>query len=327
MSLYPAPDTVEEYYFQVDATHTLYVEVLGNPAGIPVLYLHGGPGGACTPENRRYFDPARYRIILFDQRGSGRSMPAGCLTDNTTAHLLADIRQIQQRLKIARWVLFGGSWGSTLALLYAQAYPEQVLGMVLRGSFLARPRDWLWFVQDGGPRLFPTVWAELLVLLPAETNGLSITERLHQAVFSDDQSLSGRVAAAWQHWGRVMVNRSANVAAYPESDWPECINHSRIELHYARHGYFIDANQILAQIGRLPKVPVRLIHGQLDWICPPESSYLLAQGIPEAELRVLDGVGHVAGETSMADALRKAADDMLHAVKVPDPDDVQIERQ
>lgn len=312
MSLYPPIENVIDRSIQVDILHKLYVEEMGNPLGVPVLFLHGGPGGSCNASNRRYFDPMRYRIILFDQRGCGRSTPVGSVTRNGTKHLLSDIEQIRQHLGIEQWVLFAGSWGSTLALLYAQAHPQRILGMVLRGSFLARPRDWLWFIQEGGPRFFPQIWAELIVLLPSETTDLPLTERLYQAVFSDDQNLSQQVSAVWQYWGRVMVNRSVNVARFEPEDWPACVEHSRIELHYAKFGYFLEENQILDNIQRLPKVPVRLIHGQLDWICPVESSYLLAQGIDGASLQVLEGVGHVAGEAGMAQALKEGADWILN---------------
>lgn len=311
MSLYPPIEQVTDRSLQVDALHRLYVEESGNPQGVPVLFLHGGPGGSCSADNRRYFDPARYRIILFDQRGSGRSTPVGGVIDNTTAHLLYDIELIRRYLGIKQWVLFAGSWGSTLALCYAQLHPEQVLGMVLRGSFLARPRDWLWFIEEGGPRFFPQIWAELIALLPTQTIDLPITERLYQAVFSEDQNLSQQVSALWQYWGRIMVNRSVDVARFEPQDWAACVAHSRIELHYARHGYFLNDNQILESMSKLPKVPVRLIHGQLDWVCPVESSYLLAQSIDGASLQVLEGVGHVSGEAGMQKALREGADWVL----------------
>lgn len=308
MPLYPPIETVIDRSLQVDKTHTLYIEEMGNPQGVPVLFLHGGPGGNCNTDNHRYFDPAHYRIILFDQRGSGRSTPIGSISNNTTEHLLHDIERIRQHLNVERWVLFAGSWGSTLSLLYAQAHPQRVLGMVLRGSFLARQRDWMWFSQDGGPRFFPQIWAELMDTLPPESSGQTITERLYHAVFSDDETLSQRVSVAWQYWGRVMVNRSVDVARFAEADWASCVNHSRIELHYAKHGYFIRENQILDNMHRLPNVPVQLIHGQLDWICPVESSYLLAQAIDGADLQVLEDVGHIAGEVGMRNALREAAD-------------------
>lgn len=311
MPLYPSIEPSKVYHLPVDTLHTIYVEEMGNPQGIPVLFLHGGPGGSCNADNRRYFDPTRYRIILFDQRGSGRSTPLGNVTDNTTQHLLDDIEHIRQHFVIEQWMLFAGSWGSTLALLYAQAQPERVLAMVLRGSFLARQRDWLWFIQEGGPRFFPQIWAEVVDTLPTETSDLSMTDRLYHAIFSDDEALSQHVSAAWQYWGRVMVNRSMDVDRFKAADFASCVNHSRIELHYAKHAYFIRENQILDNMHRLPKVPVRLIHGQLDWICPVESSYLLAQAIDGASLQVLEAVGHVAGESGMRDALRDGADSVL----------------
>lgn len=311
MSLYPVVEQVADYRLKLDEQHTLYIEAFGNPQGIPVLFLHGGPGGGCTEQNRRYFDPMQYRVILFDQRGSGRSTPQGCTHHNTTAHLLEDIEKIRLYLGVEQWVLFAGSWGSTLALLYAQQHPLRVLAMVLRGSFLARQRDWLWFIQDGGPRFFPQVWSELLALLPAHSAQLSMTERLYRAVFSEDVSLSLSVSVLWQYWGRVMVNRSVEVARFEQAEWGACVQHAQIELHYAKHQYFLEENQILKHATKLPKVPTRLIHGQLDWVCPVESSFLLSQAIVQADLQVLKGVGHLTLEAGMQSALREGADWVL----------------
>lgn len=311
MLLYPQIKPTTDYLLQVDKLHTLYIEEMGNPQGVPVLFLHGGPGGQCNADNRRYFDPSRYRIILFDQRGSGRSTPQGCVIDNTTDHLLNDIERIRQHLNIEQWVLFGGSWGSTLSLLYAQAHPQRVLAMALRGSFLARRRDWLWFIQEGGPRFFPQIWAEVIDALPTETASLPVTERLYQAVFSDNELLSQRVSVAWQYWGRVIVNRSLDSTRFKKSDWAVCVARSQIELHYAQHAYFMLDNQILNNAHKLPKVAVKLIHGQLDWVCPIESSYLLAQRISGADINILEGVGHVANEAGMEKALRETSDQIL----------------
>lgn len=311
MPLYPSLEPQKVHRLQVDCLHNLYLEEVGNSNGLPVLFIHGGPGGQCTSDNRRYFDPSRYRVILFDQRGSGRSTPVGCVEENTTLHLVDDIERIRQFLGIERWVLFAGSWGSSLSLLYAQAYPERVLAMVLRGSFLARQRDWLWFIEDGGPRFFPQIWSDVIGAIPDELKDLPITERLHNAVFSDKREVSQRVAMTWQHWGRVMVSRSASVAGFQESEVDKCVSRSRIELHYAKHCYFIRENQVLDEMHKVAKMPIKLIHGQLDWVCSVESSYLLARSVENAELNILDNVGHVAGETGMQNALCDAADSLL----------------
>lgn len=311
MTLYPPLEPTTEFRLEVGGLHTLYVEEMGNPHGVPVLFLHGGPGGQCHAENRRYFNPVHYRIILFDQRGCGRSTPVGSIQENTTEHLLEDIEYIRQYLDIERWVLFAGSWGSTLSLLYAQLYPQRVLGMVLRGNFLARHSDWMWFIEVGGPRFFPQVWTELIGSLPAETHEQTTTERLYKAIFSDDEEVSQRASAAWQYWERVMVNRTSNLDQFKETDWPSCVEQSRVALHYAKYRYFIRENQILDNMHKLPNVPVRLVHGQLDWVCPVQSSYLLDQSIKRANLQILDNVGHIAAEKGMKEALREAADWVL----------------
>jgi len=309
--LYPAIEPYADHVLDVDGGHRLYVEECGNPAGLPVMFLHGGPGSGCKSYHRCFFDPQKYRIILADQRGAGRSAPHGGLKNNTTHHLLSDLEFLRERLKIDRWVLFGGSWGAALALLYAQQHPERIAGMVLRGAFLARQRDLDWYARDGVNRIYPELWAELLDTIPKPEQG-HLIQAIHRLLNGRDELAQRRVARAWSIWGgQVALGDEFSPAEVDEHVPQSMVQQARLELHYAVHRYFLEEDQILKDCDRVPDVPIILIHGRRDLVCPAESAYALHQRLPKAELRILPHAGHVASGTEMIDALMSAADEML----------------
>jgi proline iminopeptidase len=291
--------------------HQVYLEQSGNPQGLPVLFLHGGPGSGCKSYHRRFFDPEKYRAILLDQRGSGRSLPHGRLTQNTTADLLRDLEHIRRSLGIESWVLFGGSWGSTLGLLYAQKHPARTAGLVLRGSFLARRCDLDWFIGETGVRrIYPECWAQFIAGLPEAEQADPVTA-LYQRLTGEDELAQRRAARDWAHWsGQVALGDAFDPGASGEHVSANMVNQARIELHYAVNGYFLEDNPILEGCAKLGRLPAILIHGRRDLVCPVEASYALHARLPDSQLRVVPDAGHIAGGESMIDALVTAADDM-----------------
>ncbi|RKT47095.1 prolyl aminopeptidase [Thiocapsa rosea] len=295
------------HHLDVGAGHRLHVEECGCPEGIPVIFLHGGPGSGCRADHRRYFDPGHYRILLFDQRGSGRSTPAGSSDHNETAHLIEDMERIRTGLKVDRWLLFGGSWGAALALLYAQTYPTEVLGLVLRGTFLARQRDLDWFFgPDGVARLLPDAWQAFLARIPAGEQQDPIgayARRLH----GPDNAVAIEYALAWAAWGDRVVtwNRSAVSAG---TDTARILAQARIESRYARHLYFLADNAVLEAAARLPAVPLVIVHGARDLVCPLEGAWALHRAVPGSRLRVVEEAGHPASDPAIIDALVSETD-------------------
>jgi proline iminopeptidase len=289
--------------------HSLQVETCGNPLGIPVVVLHGGPGSGCKPYHRCFFNPDRYRIILFDQRGSGRSTPAGLTEHNTTQHLLDDMESIRQHLGVEQWVLFGGSWGSTLGLLYAQRHPDRVMGLILRGSFLARQADMRWFLGDELRQRYPATWNDCFGDDPAASAEDRVAH-LHRQLNGGDDRLAEQAALAWYTWGsQVILGDGFDPRLAPSKTSPADILHqTRLELHYAVNRYFIRDNQILGDCERIAHLPAILIHGEQDMTCRVESSCLLAAALPRAELILLAQAGHTSSGVSMIDALEDAAD-------------------
>jgi len=304
-SLYPSIDPYATHWLEADG-HRIYYEECGNPDGLPVLFLHGGPGSGCRPDHRRFFDPARYRIVLVDQRGSGRSEPQGELRANDTWKLLEDLEAIRRRLGIARWLVSGGSWGAALALLYAQKYPERVLGLILRGVFLARPYDLDWFVRDGVKRIYPDHWHALVSSLPV-SGWNDLIQGMYKAVTGGNEALQHRVAGAWTRWSSaVTLGRDFDPQALPG---PEAVLPKvRIELHYAAHRYFLDDNRILHDCRHIRHIPAVIVHGRWDLVCPLEAAFVLKRYLPGAELKVLENAGHIAAGEEMIDALVDAAD-------------------
>jgi proline iminopeptidase len=284
LTLFPDIKPFKTHQLPVQAPHVLYVEESGNPDGIPVLFVHGGPGAGCSPRARCFFDPERYRIILFDQRGCGRSEPHACLEDNSTPALISDMEHIRQYLNIDKWVLFGGSWGSTLSLAYAQVYADRVQALILRGIFLCRPRELTWFYAEGGAsRVFPDYWQDFNDCV-APRDGENRIQAYHRVLHHDvqDHLMDAHTAVAMSH----------------------------IETHYFVNDAFMEENQLLRNMAAIENIPGIIVHGRYDMICPLESAVELHQLWPSAELHIVRDAGHSAFEPSISDALVKATNDI-----------------
>ncbi len=307
-SLYPSTEANHTFHLPVDDQHSVYIEEYGNPAGLPVIYLHGGPGSGCQPMHAGFFSPQLYRIILLDQRGAGRSMPAGELHNNTTQDLIADLEVIRKHLHIEQWQLFAGSWGATLALLYAQAFPQQVSGMVLRGAFLGRQVDMEWYLKSGARYIYPEQWQQFLAVIP-EHDQHDIIGYIQRCLQSGEETLLYPIAKAWTLWGDTLVLGYDPARA---DSYPEIQTKTLIELHYACHRYFIDENQILLNCDRINAtvMPVYIIHGRRDLVCTPDAAFTLHQQLEHSTLTILPDAGHIAHGESMIDALVNAADNL-----------------
>ena len=287
----------------VDDLHSLYVEECGVPGGLPVLFLHGGPGAGCEPMHRRFFDPQRYRIVLFDQRGSGQSSPHAELRDNTTWHLVADIEKLREHLGIDRWLVFGGSWGSTLALAYAETHPERVLGLILRGVFLCRDQDIHWFYQEGTCRLFPDLWEHFLVPIPVAERD-EMVQAYYRRLTSDNELERLRAAKAWSMWeGATLALEYHPQIVEQFGEAHRALSLARIECHYFINQCFMEPDQLLRDAERLRDIPGVIVHGRYDVVCPLDNAWALHQAWPEAELRIIPTAGHAASEPGIIDAL------------------------
>lgn len=288
--------------------HQIYVEQCGNPKGIPVIFLHGGPGSGCGPHHRRYFNPALYHIILFDQRGCGRSLPAGLLENNDTAHLVADMEAIRHYLGINKWVLFGGSWGATLALCYAREHSAFVMAMVIRGVFLGRQQDIDWVYAEGGAsKIFSEAWDKFTQNVPDEMKS-------HPLAYFSDQlqhastAVQTEAAQTLQTWEATIVKmRENHYVAEPDQD-PGPFAHALIQLHFALNQCFIANTPLLDTVAQLPTMPTYIIHGRYDMVCPVQQSWLLKQKLPHAHFNIVPLAGHAAGEPGLIDALVEATD-------------------
>lgn len=307
---YPAIKPYVTHSLTVDALHTLYVEECGNPDGLPVVFLHGGPGAGCEPWHRRFFDPEVYRVVLFDQRGCGRSTPHAELRDNTTPHLVADIERIRAHLGIERWAVFGGSWGSTLALVYAETHPERVLGLILRGIFLCRPAEIRWFYQEGASWLFPDYWEEYLRPIPAEERD-DLVVAYHRRLTGEDEIARMAAAKAWSRWEGKTSNLLPRKEVVDHFSEPyTALSLARIECHYFMNDSFLEPDQILRDAHRLADIPGVIVHGRYDAVCPLRNAWELHQAWPRAELRVIPDAGHSALEPGTVDALVRATVDL-----------------
>ena len=302
-SLYPSILPYASQHLPVDSLHTLYIEECGNPDGLPVVFLHGGPGGGCEPMHRRFFDPEQYRIILFDQRGCGQSTPHAELRDNTTGHLVADLEAIRQKLGIERWVLFGGSWGSTLALAYAETHPQQVLGMILRGIFLARAREIHWFYQDGANRFFPDLWEQFLAPIPVSERE-DLIQAYYQRLTGNDELERLRVARAWAAWeGATLTLERCSQVLDSFTEAHKALSLACIEAHYFINDCFLEPDQLLRKANRLAGIPGYIIHGRYDMVTTLDNAWSLSRAWPAAELRIVGVAGHSASEPGIIDAL------------------------
>lgn len=302
--LYPELEKNFHKYLETDS-NKIYYEESGNPNGIPVIFLHGGPGSGCNDNHRRYFNPSLYRIILMDQRGCNRSSPSGSTVNNTTQEILSDIDTIRQILHIDKWLLFGGSWGATLALLYAETYPNNVQGIILRGSFLAREQDLRWFI-DGVTRLFPDYWNDLI---NEYSNKVTLIDDIAKDIFSDDKTKQLKAAKAWSLWaGRIVTSSITDNYVLEVEDENKLINDVKIEMHFATNRYFVTEDEILHKLKQIPNIPISIIHGRRDYTCLIESSYTLHKSLPNSEFTLLANAGHLGGEPDMIDALITATD-------------------
>ena len=308
--LYPHIEPYVNHTFEVEPPHKLHVEECGNPDGIPVVFLHGGPGSGCEPYHRRFFNPDKYRIILFDQRGCGRSKPHAELENNTTQALVSDMEMIREKLGVDRWVVFGGSWGSTLGLVYAETHPEKVLGLILRGIFLCRPKEIHWFYQEGASKLFPDYWqAYLKPISVAEHDDL--LHAYYRHLTSDNEVKRMAAAKAWSLWeGRCATLQPKKTVTDHFGDPFTALSLARIECHYFVNNSFLEENQILRDASRLHDIPGVIVHGRYDAVCPIESAWELYQVWSKAELKIIPSAGHSASEPGIADALVTAANAM-----------------
>jgi proline iminopeptidase len=302
--LYPLIDRFDQRMLDMGDGHQVYVEQSGNPDGVPVVVCHGGPGGGCSPAMRRYFDPEVYRIVLFDQRGCGLSRPHASVEANTTAHLIADMERIRETLKIDRWMCFGGSWGATLALLYAQAHPDRVLHLVLRGVFLAQQSELDWFYGGGVARFFPDLWARFTDLIPVGEHE-DLIAAYHERLFSGNYAVEARFGRAWAGWENALA---AVDPAWPMGEAPADYARafSRLENHYFVHKCFISEGQILRNRGRIEHIGADIVQGRQDMICPPLSAWRLAQGWDRAHLKLVQASGHALSEPRITEALVEA---------------------
>lgn len=312
---YPPIEPYAQHSVQVDSLHTLHVEECGNPQGIPIVFIHGGPGGGYSPTHRRFFNPEAYRIILFDQRGCGQSRPHACLTNNTSAHLIEDMEKIRRLLGVDQWVLFGGSWGSTLALLYAQTYPERSLGLILRGIFLCRDEDIHWFYQQGADRFYPEYWADFIAPVAPDQRG-QMVEAYYQLLTSHDEIARMRAAEAWSIWeGRTSTLQTDTQLVNHFADPFHALAMARIECHYFRHHAFIEDNQILRHCRLIQHLPTQIIHGRYDMVCPVNQAFALAEHLPQADLWICNHAGHSAYEPEICRALVDATDRFAEALE------------
>lgn len=310
-TLYPPIEPYQTGYLSVGDGHDLYWEECGNPRGLPVVFLHGGPGSGCEPWHRRFFNPRRYRIILFDQRGAGRSRPHAGLESNTTWDLVKDIERIRDRMGINQWVVFGGSWGSTLGLAYAETYPERVLALILRGIFLCRPRDIHWFYQNGANHVFPEAWSSYAEHIPLSERQ-DMVAAYYRRLTSPEQQVREAAARAWSVWEgscSCLYPKSAVLAHF--ENLAVAVSLARIECHYFMHQSFLEPNQLLDRAGKLSGIPGVIVHGRYDMVCPVEQAVALQEVWPQARLVIVPDAGHSAAEAGIAEQLVAATDALI----------------
>lgn len=319
-NLYPEIEPYNTNWLKTDDFHEIYYEESGNPSGKPIVFLHGGPGSGCNPGQRRFFDPTYYRIILLDQRGCGRSRPQGSLTNNTTADLVNDLEALRYLLNIETWHVFGGSWGSTLALAYATQHPQQVISLTLRGIFLSRASELNWFLGDI-QHFYPEVWQTLLDYLPINEQDDVLTA-FEKRIASDDLSISHPAAIAWNNYeGSIMRldPASAKAAASTKTTIKQTaatlktiqmvdVARAQVQIHYVRNLCFIDGESILEATKKLSNIPTAIVQGRYDMVCPPQTSWVLSKAMPHAEYTVVQDAGHSAMEPGVISALVSATE-------------------
>ncbi len=305
--LYPPIEPFDQRMLDVGQGHRIYVEQSGNPEGIPVVVCHGGPGGGSSPAMRRYFDPEKYRVILFDQRGCGRSRPYASCESNTTWHLVADMEKIRVLLGIEQWIVFGGSWGATLALVYAQSHPEYVRNIILRGVFLMTQAELDWFYNGGAARFWPDTWARFVNPIPEDERG-NLIEAYNKRLFSGNRSDEIRFGRAWSAWENALASIASNGAS-GEAPGEYARAFARLENHYFINRGFLDFDgQILANIGAISHIPGIIVQGRYDMICPPLAAWRLNELWPNADLVMVRDAGHALSEPGISKELVRAMD-------------------
>jgi proline iminopeptidase len=311
-SLYPSIEPFESGMLPVSDIHEIYYERCGNPNGIPVVFLHGGPGGGILPMYRQFFDPSAYHIILFDQRGSGQSTPHADLRENTTWHLIADIETLRERFNIEKWFVFGGSWGSTLALAYAETHPDRCLGLALRGIFLTRKKELQWFYQYGASEIFPDFWERYRDEIPLAERGDFITA-YYKRLTSDDENVRISAARAWSVWegSTSKLFPDKNLMNHWEGE-QEALSLARIECHYfMNNSFFPTENYLIENVDKIRHIPTAIVQGRYDVVCPIVSAWELHKAFPEAEFIIVDDAGHSVSEKGISAALVDVMDRFL----------------
>jgi|TARA_B110000914_G_scaffold133420_1_gene116634 proline iminopeptidase len=306
LTLYPKIHPYDSGFLDID-NHNIYYEQCGNPKGKPAVFLHGGPGGGGSEDVRRFFNPAIYRIVIFDQRGCGRSKPHGCLENNTTWDLVSDIENLRNKLGIEKWLVFGGSWGSTLSLAYAQAHPGSVSEIVLRGIFLLRKEELHWFYQDGASRIFPEAWSGFLEIIDEDKRD-NLMSAYHKIFTSDDKQKRLNAAIAWSRWEAATSSLSYKPSLVEEFSDPEfALAFALIENHYfINKGWFKTENQLIENIDKIRSIPTVIVQGRYDVVCPMKTAWELSEAWPEAEMIIAPSSGHTAFEKEITHALISA---------------------
>lgn len=308
-TLYEPIEPYDTGRLKVSPVHELYYEQVGNPNGKPAVFLHGGPGGGLVTDYRRYFNPEVYRVVLFDQRGSGKSTPHASLEENTTWDLVADIERLREHFGIERWQVFGGSWGSTLALAYAETHPDRVKELVLRGIFLCRPKEIKWFYQDGASWIFADVWEEFLKVIP-EIERDDMVSAYYRRLTSDDEKVRDEAARAWSIWEGSTSKLLFDYHSIERFADPQfALAFARIECHYFTNNCFFPTdNYLVEHVEKIRQVPSVIVQGRYDVVCPMTSAWDLHRAWPEAQLRIIPDAGHSISEPGIIDALVDSTD-------------------
>jgi proline iminopeptidase len=308
LRLFPEQQPHQTYRLKVSSIHELNIEEYGNPEGQPAVFLHGGPGSGLSKKHHRFFDPKHYRIILFDQRGAGKSTPFASLEENTTWDLVEDIEKIRKFLNVPIWMVFGGSWGSTLALAYAEKYPKSVSSLVLRGIFLCRPDEILWFYQKGLDLIFPDFWEDYIKIVPVEERENTIAA-YYKKLTSSDETIRNEAAVAWAKWEGSTIKLIPDDETIDYFSSPQVsVSLARTECHYFMNDCWLKEDQLVKEVGRIRHIPAIIIHGRYDMVCPFKNAWDLSQAWPEATLEIIKDAGHAADEPSIADALIRATE-------------------
>lgn len=310
--LYPSIEPHKTGMLKVDDTHTLYYEEVGNPSGKAVVFLHGGPGGGCTTDYRRYFDPKKWRVILFDQRGCGKSTPFSELKDNTTWHSVSDIEMLRDKLQISSWCLFGGSWGSTLALAYAITHPSSVDALFLRGIFMVRPQEIKWFYQEGASRIYPDAWEKYIAPIPEDERS-DFVKAFYKRLTSQNQIERKEAAKAWATWegstSKLIPNKDM-MESYGSDHFADAF--ARIECHYFINNCWFETDSwILDNAHKIAHLPCMIVHGRYDVVCCVENAWDLHKKLPKSELMIIEDAGHSLSEAGTTDWIISKTDSFI----------------